>query len=122
MTKLAKLSKHRFAGFARFAWIAAIVIFAPSPSAGADDPTASPPAEAAPAAHGIEEIVVTARKTAESLQDVPVAVTALSEQKLEQTSTTSTIDLQFQVPNMTAREGNFSSTAAVFQIRGQVQV
>ena len=32
----------------------------------------------------VEEIVVTARKKAESLQDVPVAVSALSEQTLEE--------------------------------------
>jgi len=73
-------------------------------------------------AEQIEEIVVSARKTEESLQEVPVAVTALSEKKLEETSTFTSMDLQFQVPNMTAREGTGSSTAAVFQLRGQVMV
>jgi iron complex outermembrane receptor protein len=69
----------------------------------------------------IEEVVVTARKEEESIQDVPVAVTALSEQSLKNTSTFSTVDLQYQVPNITTREQGGQSTAAVFQIRGQVQ-
>jgi iron complex outermembrane receptor protein len=107
-----------------------LVIFAPAAFAeeGRDGKAETPLPAAEPAtaqrvpAHAIEEIVVTARKTEESLQDVPVAVTALSEEKLEQTSTFSPFDLQFQVPNMTAREGTGSSTAAVFQIRGQVMV
>ncbi|MFT4918752.1 MAG: iron complex outermembrane receptor protein, partial [Zhongshania aliphaticivorans] len=69
----------------------------------------------------IEEVLVTARKEEESIQDVPVAVTALSEQSLKKTSTFSTVDLQYQVPNITTREQGGQSTAAVFQIRGQVQ-
>lgn len=69
----------------------------------------------------IEEVLVTARKEEESIQDVPVAVTALSEQSLKNTSTFSTVDLQYQVPNITTREQGGQSTAAVFQIRGQVQ-
>ncbi len=69
----------------------------------------------------IEEVLVTARKEEESIQDVPVAVTALSEQNLKNTSTFSTVDLQYQVPNITTREQGGQSTAAVFQIRGQVQ-
>ena len=77
---------------------------------------------ATPALAQIEEIVVSARKTQENIQDVPVAVTALSETELDQTSTFGPIDLQFLVPNMSAREGTGSSTAAVFSIRGQVQV
>ncbi len=88
----------------------------------AEAPAAEPVADRPPPGQAIEEIVVTARKTEESLQDVPVAVTALSAERLEQTSTLGPIDLQFQVPNMSAREGTGSSTAAVFQIRGQVQV
>ncbi len=117
--------QRRFRTAILLACLAAPSAFAQS----ASDPTpeaeavAAEPAAARPApGQAIEEIVVTARKTEESLQDVPVAVTALSAERLEQTSTLGPIDLQFQVPNMTAREGTGSSTAAVFQIRGQVQV
>lgn len=72
-------------------------------------------------AQGVEEIVVTARKTEENIQDVPVAVTALSANALEQTSTAEMSQLQLRVPNMAARPGGGQSTALVFQMRGQVQ-
>lgn len=78
-------------------------------------------ARAAPA-QAIEEIVVTARKTEENIQDVPVAITALTPEALEQTSTANMIDLQSRVPNLGARSGAAGeTTAATFQIRGQVQ-
>ncbi len=49
----------------------------------AADPAAAPlkettTADAAPAATGLGEVVVTARKTAENLQTTPVSVTAVS--------------------------------------------
>lgn len=69
----------------------------------------------------IEEIVVTARKTEENIQDVPVAVTALTDEALEQSSTFEMKDLGLRVPNMTVRYGPAQSTALVFQIRGQVE-
>lgn len=98
---------------------------------------AAKPAEAKPAEAGsgaakpgpvegirrqaIEEIVVTARKTEENVQDVPIAVTALSEEVLEQTSTFEMKDLGARVPNMMIQLGPGQPTALVFQMRGQVQ-
>jgi len=72
-------------------------------------------------APAIEEIVVTARKTEENIQDVPVSVTAISAQGLEQTSTFEMKELGLRVPNMTIQEGPAQPTALTFQIRGQVQ-
>ena len=48
----------------------------------------------------IEEVVVTARKRQESLQDVPVAVTALTPSQLERGSIQRTTDIDKMVPNV----------------------
>ncbi|MEE4350640.1 MAG: TonB-dependent receptor [Pacificimonas sp.] len=66
---------------------------------------------------GIPEIVVTAQRRAESLQDVPVAVSAFSEQALEQQQIENTQDLQFALPNTTFAKSNFG-TGANITIRG----
>ena len=52
----------------------------------------------------LEEIVVTAQRTEQRLQNVPVAVTALSEAAIEKKSIANIADLQFHVPNMQIRQ------------------
>jgi iron complex outermembrane receptor protein len=69
----------------------------------------------------IEEIIITARRRAESLQDTPVAVTALSAAALERQQIVSTTDLDKVAPNIQFKSygtltGN-NSAAQVF-IRG----
>jgi len=49
---------------------------------------------------GIEEIIVTAQKREQSLQDVPIAVTALNSEALEASRIENVLDLQFNAPNM----------------------
>jgi iron complex outermembrane receptor protein len=81
-----------------------------------------PPAESAESAgETLEEIFVTARRRAESLQDTPVAVTALSAEALERQQIVSTTDLDKVAPNIQFHSygtltGN-NSAAQVF-IRG----
>lgn len=79
-------------------------------------------AQMAPATDGLalEEIVVTARRSAERLQDAPVAVTALSADTLERLGASDLGDLQAAVPNLTLHEGDASN--AVVYIRGVGQV
>lgn len=48
----------------------------------------------------LEEVIVTARRTEESLQDVPVSVTALSNDDLKRESIGSAQDLQGKVPSL----------------------
>jgi iron complex outermembrane receptor protein len=50
----------------------------------------------------VEEIVVTARKKAEGLQDVPVAVSAITEQTLEEKGINVFEDYLLQLPGVTA--------------------
>lgn len=65
-----------------------------------------------------EDIVVTARRSSERLQDVPVAVTAFGSQALEERRISSETDLQFATPGLTVRAA-VSSNQINFAIRGQ---
>jgi iron complex outermembrane recepter protein len=62
---------------------------------------------------GIQEIIVTANKVAENVQDVPIAVTALTGDRLEQTGTTSLEGLTQLVPSVTFRKGTTSANSAI---------
>lgn len=71
----------------------------------------------------IEEIVVTARKTEESLQSTPVAVTALNEEMLLNAQVTEIADLKRTAPNLSILPGGTGSSALIFiAIRGAAQV
>ena len=52
------------------------------------------------ASAALEEVVVTARKTAESLQDTPISVTALSGERLEDMGLSRITKLQNVTPNL----------------------
>ena len=70
------------------------------------------------ATDGLAEIVVTARRRAENLQDVPVAVTALSAEVLQQQAVTSLGDLNSFVPNMKISSDRATSSNINVYIRG----
>ena len=48
----------------------------------------------------LEEVVVTAQRRAESVQDVPIAINAFSEEQLKAVGIDSTLDLQLKVPGL----------------------
>ena len=62
------------------------------------------------------EIVVTAQRQAERLQDVPIAVSAFSAEALEAQQIDNSSDLQLTLPNITFTKTNFTSSS--FTIRG----
>jgi iron complex outermembrane receptor protein len=66
----------------------------------------------------IEEVVVTARKRQESLQDVPVAVTALTPTQLERGSIQRTTDIDKMVPNVELHQTYIGSESLSASIRG----
>ena len=71
--------------------------------------------------YALEEIVVTARRTEEGLQDAPLAVTALSGADLENRSAVDVIDFADVAPNVNFKSGgNISGfgAAPVVTIRG----
>jgi iron complex outermembrane receptor protein len=66
----------------------------------------------------VGEIVVTARRTEERLQDVPAAVTAFDEKALERVQATDVTGLTGSVPNLVLGQGRGSSNATNIFIRG----
>jgi iron complex outermembrane recepter protein len=72
-------------------------------------------------AHGqamLEEVVVTARKRVESLQETPVAVSAFSNENLEELGIRDMADLTRVVPNVDMYAGNGTTGSANVFIRG----
>lgn len=69
-------------------------------------------------ATGIGEIVVTAQKREQNLQDVPIAISAIGAEKLEQLQVADARDLSGLAPNVTIVPGQSSNSAAVISIRG----
>ena len=64
----------------------------------------------------IEEVIVTAQRTAESIQDVPIAVTAMTGEMLDDKQVITISDLQMNAPNVSFTPTNFGSNS--FSIRG----
>lgn len=77
---------------------------------------ATAPAAAFAQAATVEEIIVTAQRKEERLSDVPIAVTALSQDQLDARQLDSPRDLQLTVPNLSHTDTNFGG--ANFSIRG----
>ena len=69
------------------------------------------------AAFGLEEVVVTAQKREQSLQDVPIAISALSAAALEQAGVQDMYDVAAQVPSLSVQQ-NTNPMNAQFRLRG----
>ena len=67
---------------------------------------------------GLGEIVVTAQKREQNLQDVPLAISAISAEKVSKLGISDSRDLSGMAPNVTITQGTTSSNAAVISIRG----
>ncbi|HEX6099300.1 MAG TPA: TonB-dependent receptor [Thermoanaerobaculia bacterium] len=65
-----------------------------------------------------EEIVVTARKREENVQEVPVAVTVVTADELEEAAAADISELQTQVPNLAVYQGRNQSTTLTAFLRG----
>jgi iron complex outermembrane recepter protein len=66
----------------------------------------------------LEEVVVTARRVAERLQDVPISISVFNEAQLEDRNVSSVEDLATYTPSLSAPGGGDNAT---FAIRGFVQ-
>lgn len=65
------------------------------------------------------DIIVTARRTEERSQDVPVAITAFSNDMLQEQRITTNQDLQGRVPSLTVGASGQSRATETFTVRGQ---
>ena len=91
----------------------------PAPDAADPQSSAAPaPAHAAGDTAQLETISVTARRRSESIEKVPVAVSAFSEEDLKDLQATNIDGLQGAVPGLNIVQGRGSSSAANVFIRG----
>ena len=85
----------------------------------AEDGRADQPAKSAGAPAELEEIVVTARYRAESLQDTPISISALTANDLEARGITDVTGLTAVTPSTTlVKEGSTGGNTLVAYIRG----
>ena len=77
---------------------------------------AAGPVLAAEESSMVEELIVTAQKKAESIQDVPIAVSAFSQDALQKSRIDGGPNLVLAIPNVNFSKGNFNGYN--FQIRG----
>ncbi len=75
-------------------------------------------AQDVPATGGLEEITVTAQRREQSLQDVPIAISAFSGDQLTSRNITDTYDLVRNVPNLTGNSNVGVGTSTSLYIRG----
>lgn len=93
----------------RTALFCATALSAALPAASALGQPATPPAAED---RTIEEVVVTARRRDEALQDVPLAVSALSGAELERRRIETIAQVGQSIPNMTFQTGAPTGTGA----------
>jgi iron complex outermembrane receptor protein len=70
---------------------------------------------------GLGEIIVTARKVEENLQDVPVSITAFSGDDLQNQNIQRLQDVANFTPGLLMRQGSSTPSAVTITLRGQVQ-
>lgn len=73
-------------------------------------------------AQGLEEVVVTAQKREQSLQDAPIAIAAFDANALEQKGVSNIEDLGTSVPNVKITRSPSNTTAATIAIRGSATI
>ena len=93
------------------------VLLASAPCAFAQD-TGTGSGQAASQATTLDSVKVTARKREETLQDVPVAVTAFTSESLDKMNVRDIGDLDAQVPNLTIYAARGSTSTVTAYIRG----
>lgn len=69
----------------------------------------------------LEEVTVTARKREESLQRVPISITALSEKSLQEMNMVSLDNVSQAAPNVRISRGGVGGSTGIISIRGQYQ-
>lgn len=82
---------------------------------------ASVAAQESAGASALEEVVVTARKRVESIQDAPLTIQAFTDKQLEERGALGIPDIAKFTPGLTMNQGS-SRAAADFSIRGMTQI
>src|SRR3981081_4290623 len=98
--------------------VGAAALIGLAPAYGQSQGSLSAAADTDTGAQALEEITVTARRKEESLQSVPVSVTAFTAESLREKSIETTQDLQMSTPGVYL-SGSGGNENVVYQIRGQ---
>ncbi len=93
-------------------------LLASGPALAQEAPQAAPAADSGASATNLDTIMVTARKREETLQEVPVAVTAFTSEALDKLNVQDIGDLDAQVPNLTIYAARGASSTVTAYIRG----
>jgi outer membrane receptor protein involved in Fe transport len=104
--------------FRAFAWSLALLaqfVFGTLPVLA--QAASAPETNAAPDSGAIEEIIVTSRKREESIQDIPIAVSAFSADDLTTSNIDDVADIQMNVPNLQFSKTNFNGAGNI-SLRG----
>ena len=75
-------------------------------------------AEEETATTGVEAIVVTAQRREESVQDVPIAISAFTAEQLERQGVSNALQIAQFVPNLTAQNNTGLGSANAYYLRG----
>jgi iron complex outermembrane receptor protein len=94
----------------------ALLVLSGGNVAYAQEATGAPPV--ANAEEGVNKVVVTARRREETLQDVPVSVTAFSADQLSKTATPDITALALALPNTTLKASRATNSTLTAFIRG----
>lgn len=93
-------------------------LLASGPVLAQEAPRAAPAAGKTASATTLDSVTVTARKREETLQEVPVAVTAFTSEALDKMNVQDISDLDGQVPNLTIYAARGASSTVTAYIRG----
>lgn len=98
--------------------LGAVLMSAPQ-NAAAQAPASDPatPSAGEPVA-GLNDIVVTARRRAENLQDVPIAITAIPQETLENLQISGAEDIEILEPSLSVSPASGYPNKPVYSIRG----
>lgn len=107
----------KFSTFKKTLFLSSVLGAAALAAPAAAQDAAPQEAQADEGAFGGTEIIVTAQKRAQNLQDVPVAITVVSGDQLERANVNSAEQLFQRVPTLTFRKGNTNKDSAL-SIRG----
>jgi iron complex outermembrane receptor protein len=86
---------------------------AQSASASLDAPAPSSPESADDEGNAVADIVVTAQKRSQNLQDVPISITAIDADTLQRRSVSGTLDLQSVIPGFQSSQVTSAATPAL---------
>ena len=112
----------RHDGFRLALLVGTALTLIPAAASAQTEAIAQQAAPAAAATVELDEVLVTARRREERLQDVPLAVTALSGASLAEANITDVYSVATRVPSLTVQPGNGAGRSVpIFAIRGLSQ-